>query len=258
MAWLGTPVAALTGFVVGGLPGAGIGLVLGLGFDFGLWRLTRQQPLTPAEQQHLQQVLCDSAFATMGYLANIDGQVLPVDIHHAESVMVRMRLSDAQCDTASAHFQHGTSPDFDLATGLSDFRRHARGHHGLIELFVQLQLQAAYVTNPPSPQRRAVLEQVRRRLRMPRRLFKRLEQLVQIEQAATDAEAQLLHAYRLLGALPDDSTATITRAYRRLLSQHHPDKLAARGLSAAQMDTAAATTQQICDAYARIQLERGL
>ena len=48
------------------------------------------------------------------------------------------------------------------------------------------------------------------------------------------------------------------RAYRRLMSQHHPDKLVAKGLPEEMMKMAAQKTDEIRKAYERVKETRGM
>jgi DnaJ like chaperone protein len=46
-------------------------------------------------------------------------------------------------------------------------------------------------------------------------------------------------------------------AYRRLMSQHHPDKLVARGLPKSMIGVAAQKTHEVRAAYERLKAQRG-
>ena len=59
-------------------------------------------------------------------------------------------------------------------------------------------------------------------------------------------------AYAVLGVKPDSTDAEIKKSYRRLISQHHPDKLVAKGLPEEMMTLAKEKTQQIRKAYETI------
>ena len=66
--------------------------------------------------------------------------------------------------------------------------------------------------------------------------------------AVTPAQA-LKEAYEILGIESSASTAELKKAYRRLMSQHHPDKLVAKGLPEEMMKMAKEKTQEIQGAY---------
>ena len=61
----------------------------------------------------------------------------------------------------------------------------------------------------------------------------------------------------MLGVEEDASDAEIKKAYRRLMSQNHPDKLAGKGLPDSMREVAQARTSEIGNAYERIRTARG-
>ena len=63
-------------------------------------------------------------------------------------------------------------------------------------------------------------------------------------------------AYAILGVPADAGDDEVKRAYRRMMSQHHPDKLVAKGLPEEMMKIATQKTQEIKAAYDRIKSER--
>jgi len=67
----------------------------------------------------------------------------------------------------------------------------------------------------------------------------------------------LSQAYTVLGLKRDASPDEIKLAYRRLLKRHHPDKLAASGVSTAEMARATEKTRELTAAYDRIREARG-
>ncbi len=60
---------------------------------------------------------------------------------------------------------------------------------------------------------------------------------------------RLADAYTALGVSPDATAAEIKRAYRKLISQNHPDKLAARGLPESMRAVAEERSREINSAY---------
>ena len=64
--------------------------------------------------------------------------------------------------------------------------------------------------------------------------------------------------YLVLGVDPDISDADLKRAYRRIASQNHPDRLIARGAPAQMQGVASEKMAVINAAYERILIERGL
>jgi DnaJ like chaperone protein len=65
-------------------------------------------------------------------------------------------------------------------------------------------------------------------------------------------------AYKALGVSADVTDRELKRAYRKLISQHHPDKLIAQGMPDDMIEIATEKTQAIQAAYELLQKERGL
>jgi DnaJ like chaperone protein len=63
-------------------------------------------------------------------------------------------------------------------------------------------------------------------------------------------------ALRLLGVSATSEPAQIKRAYRRLLSRHHPDKIAGSGATALQVREATDKTRELHNAYTLIRQRR--
>jgi DnaJ like chaperone protein len=63
-------------------------------------------------------------------------------------------------------------------------------------------------------------------------------------------------ALRLLGVSATSEPAQIKRAYRRLLSRHHPDKIAGSGATALQVREATDKTRELHNAYTLIRTRR--
>ena len=86
-----------------------------------------------------------------------------------------------------------------------------------------------------------------------------LEQLLRMAQAQTGFHHQgsataargtsLEQAYKALGVDSSASDKEVKRAYRRRMSEHHPDKLIAKGVPQEMIKLATARTQEIQAAY---------
>ncbi|MDX1380596.1 MAG: DnaJ domain-containing protein [Xanthomonadales bacterium] len=74
---------------------------------------------------------------------------------------------------------------------------------------------------------------------------------------AAPSPASLDQAYAQLGLTRQATDADVKRAYRKLVSQYHPDKLVARGLPEEMMEVAKTRVREINTAYDRIKAARG-
>ncbi len=64
-------------------------------------------------------------------------------------------------------------------------------------------------------------------------------------------------ACNVLGVKTTDDATTIKRAYRKLMSEHHPDKLVAKGLPPEMMEMAKQKAQEIQKSYELIKDQKG-
>ena len=84
-----------------------------------------------------------------------------------------------------------------------------------------------------------------------------LEALLRTGTGAPSPGRKLDDAYAALGLTPTATDAQVKQAYRRLMSQNHPDKLAAKGLPESMRQVAEERTREISTAYALIKEARG-
>ncbi len=74
----------------------------------------------------------------------------------------------------------------------------------------------------------------------------------------TGGVGALAEAYEILGVAGTATDAEVKRAYRKLMSENHPDKLVARGLPESMLEVAKQKTQAIQSAWERVREARGM
>jgi DnaJ like chaperone protein len=196
----------------------------------------------------------------MGHIAKADGHVSKDEIANARQVMASMELDAEMRKVAINLFQQGKARDFPLDTILEQFRRECHRRQHLIRLFIEIQLQAAYADGKMHQKERAMLLHICQRLGISPDEFDVLAGAAGAERNYGGVSGRdrmsLSDAYAIL-EIPSSSTdKEIKKAYRRMMSRHHPDKLVAKGLPEEMMKIATEKTQEIQTAYELIKKSR--
>jgi len=256
---------ALLGLLFGGLRGLVIGALIGYGAQWAFVSLVKRG------LQQGQARFLDSTFAVMGALSKADGVVTRDEIQAAERVFDMLRLSPEQRAQARDNFNRGKAPGFDLDAEIDRLKGTiAIGRGPLLRLFLQLQCMAVAADGRVDAAEHAMLVRIALRLGLTERDVAQLEALLRAGGAPGGAPGggpqgartppprdRLNDSYTALGLIPDASDAEIKRAYRHLVSENHPDKLAAKGLPESMRQVAEERTREINVAYDLIKESRG-
>ncbi len=257
MQWFGKAVGGIIGFVTAGPVGSVLGIILGHQLDDrGAFLRGADRPAL----QRISQLFFEVAFEVMGRVAKIDGRVSEDEIRVARAIMHGMQLSPEEVESAIEHFNRGKSESYSTTERLGALERQIGDRGELARAFVQLQLQAAIGAGPIGPEKRQLLWHVASALQVTRAELAQIEAFVRAhaERAVRQSDAQSLdNAYRVLGIAADASDDEVKKAYRRLMNQHHPDKLVARGLPQSMIGIAEQKTHEVRAAYEKIKAQRG-
>lgn len=248
----------LLGGLIGYLFGGGSGLLIGglIGY-FSIRPLLRVA--LGAQVRRVQRRFLDSAFAVMGAVCKADGQVSENEIRVAEALFDRLRLDEQARSSARAAFNRGKSPDFDLDREVALFAQASRGHRALHAMFLQTQLAAIAADGEVHPAEHEMLLRIARGLGLSEEEVRRMEAAMRGGAGAgrpRDTAAELESAYATLGLSPDASDDAVRKAYRKLIHEHHPDRLAAKGLPESMRPMAEERSREITTAYDCIKTAR--
>ena len=215
------------------------------------------QIIGPGDQQRVQAAFFSSVFSVMGYIAKVDGKVSKSEILLAQQVMQHMQLSEDMQKAAKELFNQGKQKDFNLDEVLEQFRTESHRRTHLVRMFLEIQIQATYADGVFDDKEYDALKYIAQKLRFP---IHELERLIQQFSVASGKSSKLTidDAYVILGADKSLTDKELKRAYRRLLAQHHPDKLVAKGLPDEMIKLANDKTQEIISAYELIKKHRGM
>ena len=263
--WIGKFFGVLIGLNMAGPFGAIAGLVIGHLLDDAL---SKQAPAdwfgSVAKRKHTSGIFFQATFLVMGRLAKADGRVSQQEIDLAAEIMRRMGLNTDQKREAITLFGQGKENNFDVKPVVMQLREAAHFNRSLIFMFLEIQLAAALADGEISTNERALLLEVCEILDISSELFEQLLGRIHAErdftqdqhQAGVHPQRALQDAYAVIGVSADVSDAVLKKAYRKLMSQHHPDKLVAKGLPPEMMTLAKEKTQEIQAAYELIKKSR--
>lgn len=262
MSWWGKLLGGTFGFVLGGPLGAILGASLGHNFDRGIDGLGAQEQLGFIDVEKVQSAFFTATFSMMGHLAKSDGLITKAEIAVAESVMQQMKLSAQQKKVAIALFERGKQPDFPVHDVLQQLREECNFRRNLLQMFMEILIVTALADGALKPAERHVLDTAAAGVGFSRLAFEAILQRLEAsqrmhgQQERHTTSARLEDAYRTLGVASTATDDELKRAYRRLMNQHHPDKLVAKGLPREMMDMANQKTQEIKGAYELIRKSR--
>jgi len=191
----------------------------------------------------------------MGHIAKADGKVTREEISAAEAIMAHMQLNAVQRKAAIRLFNAGKQADFRLDEVIEQFRRECHGRRNLERVFIEIQITTAQADGHLHAAERRILQDIGNRLGFS---AAEIDQLLAAGRhpPGTATRQTLTTAYQVLGVSAQASDAEVKKAYRRLMNQHHPDKLIARGLPEEMIQLATEKTQQIKAAYEQVKASR--
>lgn len=298
MAIWGKVLGGLFGFMFGKIPGAILGVIIGHMFDRGYSQDFNQMGgfgrfFVDKDAMKNQAVFFHALFSVLGHIAKADGRVTEEEIQVASRLMDEMGLEGDTRAEAQQAFREGKAADFPFQSILKDLHDSCYGRKDILQIYLEILIQAAFSDGRLDRQEQVVLEQVARTLGFKqnellflissfeaeirfrqswqakggprqqrqsqegqRRQNYRQQGQYQRSQNYTQAQSTA-DAYRILGVSQTDDAKTIKKAYRKLMSEHHPDKLMSKGLPKQAMEIAKTKAQDIQAAYEYIKKTKG-
>ncbi|TYC58233.1 molecular chaperone DjlA [Marinobacter sp. BW6] len=195
------------------------------------------QAPTLIERAHLPRWCRRPLFFFLGYIAKAEGRVTEADIGHAESLIKAMRLSKRQRQRAIDWFQQGKSAEqLPFVRGLA--MRLSRRLWPAPALKAAICLcHASQLNGRPGRSRRYRCEDAIDQIGLPvtvsEDIFDSYASKVWTRHSENlSIPTSYQQACELLGVTRRDSLEVIKRAYRKKVSECHPDKLAQQQVDA--------------------------
>ena len=149
------------------------------------------------------------------------------------------------------YFEHGKKPQTDVIACVRAMEKMVGSRSTLADLFLKIQVRMAYIKGDIRLKEKLLLRDVAESLG-----FSKLEFLEVCNEMQTHADYKQLkarkhisNAYSILQLEPNAADGEIRRAYLRMMSRYHPDKLVRDNLSEENLKLAQEKSTAIRDAY---------
>jgi len=252
MLWPGTLIGAGAGFAIANIPGAMLGALLGQALDR---RLHLQSFGHLLEKLGGRPMLRNDEllFVLLGRLAKSDGRVVDGHIQQARQEMRALEMTDSAQRRAIAAFNRGKSGNDRLRGYLRRLSAQPHAAEGVLRACWRM----VWADGRAGSQERELIAQWGKWLGWtPRQVQALAADYEQHKRPQVSSAITYQDALRLLGVSATSEPAQIKRAYRRLLSRHHPDKIAGSGATALQVREATDKTRELHAAYTLIRERR--
>jgi len=251
-------IGLFLGYYLLGFFGAFLGYLFGSSIDrareYGIGGIN------PLGNEQRKAVFLETAFVLMGKLAKADGHISKDEIAHVEQFIQKMGMTPEHRSLAIKQFKLGSATDFDIDTTLNEFMESCGHTSNLKQVLLMYLIVMALADGSLDNAERSLLERIASRLGYSQSQFRQLLEMVLNQSHFAHGQANsataLDDAYKALGVTKEQSDQEIKRAYRKLISQYHPDKLIGQGLPEDMIAVATEQAKEIQVAYDLIKKHR--
>jgi len=259
--FFGKVIGGLIGLAAGNIPGLILGVFIGHAFDRALAKALRFG--APENIERINNNFFETTFLLLGYLAKVDGRISQSEIHHTEQIIAQMGLGADQRQRAIDLFRLGAAEDFKMEPVVAAFLQVCGPRRQMQHTLLLFMISLTQADQGMGPAEHAALVRVANVMGLGTAQLELLLRMARAQEhfhSRSDHGAQrgtsLDDAYTALGVDRAVSDKELKQAYRRLMSENHPDKLIAKGVPEAMIKLATTRAQEIQSAYEMIKKSR--
>ena len=245
-------IVALLGYQLLGLFGAFLGYCIGSSIDrarnYGIGGVN------PFGNARRQTVFLETTFVMMGKLAKADGHISKDEVNHIEALIQKIGMKGEHRQAAIQQFKRGSAAnEAEIEAALVLFLETCGQTSQLKQALLMYLIVMALADNNLDLAEEKLLEKVALRLGYSQAEFKNLLEMTlnqgRFSENSPTSESGIANAYKALGVSKTCTDQELKKAYRKLMSQHHPDKLIGQGLPEDMIKVATERAQEIQSAY---------
>ncbi|MBU15142.1 MAG: co-chaperone DjlA [Gammaproteobacteria bacterium] len=197
-----------------------------------------------------QKIINRAMFAVMGRIAKLDGRVTTPEVNYASIIMRLLGLDPLGRLEAIDYFELGKQPETDVLPFVRELVSSIGRRSALARLFIKIQCRLAFIKGDIRLKEKILLRDVAESLGFSKAEFLEICREMQIHASLKQENGKFLrNAYHILQLEPDVEDGEIRRAYLRMMSRYHPDKLVRENLSEETLRIAQEKSTAIRSAY---------
>ncbi|QJC38509.1 co-chaperone DjlA [Enterobacteriaceae endosymbiont of Donacia fulgens] len=237
-------------------------------------------------KNNIKKLFLQTNFEVMGYISKSKGFISKNDINFAIQLIKKMNLNNEEISFVKKSFNNGKKKNYPLIYKINNLNYLFYKNKSLINKFLEIQIELSFINNFLNNKNKKILNIIFQELHVSfidlffiikklkynnkfineKDLFDNYyhQNQKKTEYYSSNYEffykknnfrnkknysSELDKAYKLLGINYNDNLLTIKRAYHKLISKYHPDKLISKGYSSKQLEIAKVKTQNIHKAY---------
>ncbi len=248
MGWMGKLVGGTIGFVLGGPLGAIAGAAFGHAIDKNSFP-SHAGISQYSGQYKAQMTFFVGAFSMLARMVQADGKVTTSEISSIETIMAQdLHLDPASRNTAMRIFNSALHSSESFDKFALQFYNEFYQQPQILELMLEILMKVAVADGRFGKEEEALIRKAVDIFNFGESRYRILKQ----RYVKNDS-----YSYSVLGLTENASENEIKKAYRKLVTEYHPDKIAAKGLPEEFNEFAANKFREIQEAYENIRKERG-
>jgi DnaJ like chaperone protein len=218
--------------------------------------------VNPLSRAHRESVFLGTVFVLMGKIAKADGHISQNEIAHVEQLFQKLGMAAEHRQQSITLFKKGAVQDFDIKPALTEFMSVCGHTNSLRQMLLVYLIVMALADGHLNAAEERLLIEIAHHLGYREDAFRHILAMVTNQRHFAGGQASvassLEDAYQALGVSKDSTDQEVKRAYRKLMSQYHPDKLMGQGVPEDMIAVATTQAQEVQVAYDLIKKSRGI